>query len=118
MACNITDTQKSLIPEPINFSTYNQDSTLLTGSWEWKRSTYYFTSDGKPGTVTATSANATQQLIISEDGVVREFKNDTLEQVTSLESYLENKLWGVLGDTLAISSAHRDGPENVYLKIQ
>lgn len=118
LACNITDTQKSSLPEPIDFSAYNQDSTLLTGTWDWQRTTYYFTSDGRANTITPKSTNSTQQLIITEEGILKRFKNDTLAQVTALDNYLDHKKWGVLSDTLAISSAHRDGPENVYLKSQ
>jgi len=113
-----TDEDQTHYTKPIDFSSYNQDSTLIIGSWEWLRTTYYFTSNGKPSTETPSSSNTTKKLVIKEDGTIEFYQNDELQEIKSSDSYLDNKLWGVLADTLAISTAHVDGPESVYLRSE
>lgn len=119
-SCNVlnTDEDQTHYTKPIDFSSYNQDSTLIIGSWEWLRTTYYFTSNGKPTTETPSSSNTTKKLVIKENGTIEFYQNDELQEIKSSDSYLDNKLWGVLADTLAISTAHVDGPESVYLRSE
>jgi len=120
VSCNVTNNDKNIIhyTKTIDFSSYNQDSTLIVGSWEWLRTTYYFTPDGKPSTETPSSSSSTKKLVIKEDGTIQFYQNNELQEIKSSDDYLDNKLWGVLADTLAISTAHVDGPESVYLRSE
>lgn len=118
LSCSVANTDENQIYniKSIDFSSYNQDSTLIIGSWEWRRTTYYFTSNGKPSIESPSSTNTTQEFVIKNNGTIELYKNNELQEIKFLDNYLENKLWGVLADTLAISTAHLDGPESIYLR--
>lgn len=117
-SCNSANTDKIPDIKLIDYSSYIQDSTLIVGSWKWNRSTYYYTSTGKPYVETPISTHSTKVLIIKNDWTVELYKNNNLQETKSLDSFLGSQFWGVLDDTLVTSTAHVDGPEKVYLRIK
>jgi len=102
---------KFIIPSQLTF-------LLIIGSWEWLHTTHYFTSNGKPSTESPNSSESTKKIVIKKDGPIEFYQNNELQEIKSSDGYLDNKLWDVLADTLAISTAHVDGPESVYLQSE
>jgi hypothetical protein len=102
------------VPEPIDFSKLSQDSTLLVGTWEWKRSTYYFTGSGTPDIQTPGSTGRTETLDFTLDDTVVVYRNGELTRAITYQEYLDGTMWGVTENLLATSTAHVDGPESVY----
>lgn len=114
-------------PEPIDFSAFSQDSTLFVGTWAWARSTVYFTGDGRPHTSTPASTGQTITLVFAEDATFERYLNEELEERRRYATWRAlyrgvfggpEKLFGVRGDTLAISTAPVDGPESVYVRVE
>ena len=103
--------------EPIDFSMFEQDTTGLVGSWKWIRTTYYYNSSGQPVIQTPATTDSTQTVIIQEEGTIKFYLNDELKDTEPVDTYLDPKQWGIRSDTLAISSAHVDGPESVFIRI-
>ena len=117
-SCNVASTDKNQIPNhsPIDFSSYDHDSTLIIGSWDWLRTSYYLTQTGRPVFESPGTTNSTKRLLIKKDGTIEFYQNNELKEVKNSDDYLHRKLWGVLADTLTISTAHVDGSESVYLQ--
>lgn len=101
---------------PIDFSRFAQDPSLLGGQWEWTRSNIYGPND--PAVVTPERTDRTETLVFPSLDTVRVYRNDTLIQQTSRESFFERTKWGVRNDTLATSTVYRDGPEKIYERVE
>ena len=105
------------VPPPIDFSRFSQDSSLLVGRWEWKRSTVY--GPGEPGVSTPSTADRTETLVFpSPPDSVRVYRSDTLAGRTAREAFFEGTSWGVHDDTLATSTVFRDGPQKIYERVE
>jgi len=116
-------------PQPIDFSKFSKDSTLVEGRWAWQRSTGYFTPSGEPHTQMPASTDSTETLVFTEHAAPKRvtletYQNgDLKEQATYptwqrlYEAEYDNFLFGVREDTLAISAAPRDGLERVYTRV-
>jgi hypothetical protein len=117
-ACSLSGSDASPTITPIDFSRYTQDPDQLVGTWQWERSTTYFTSSGRPDVRTPASTGETRRLVFTADDSVRVYRSDTLVERTTRQHYLEGTQWGTRGDTLAISTAFRDGPERVYQRSE
>lgn len=102
--------------EPLDFSRFSQAPPLLVGRWEWQKSTVY--GPGEPGVSTPASTGRTETLVFPSPDTVRVYRNDTLSQTTSRETFFEGAKWGVHGDTLAVSTVYVDGPEVVYGRVE
>lgn len=112
---NDSGEEPSLDLTPIDFSRYSQAPPLLVGRWAWSHSNIY--GPGEPGVVTPASAGRTETLVFPSPDTVRVYRNDTLAERTSAESFFGDAKWGVLNDTLATSIAYRDGPEKIYERV-
>lgn len=102
------------VPESVDFSKLSKDSTLLVGTWEWKRSTYYFTGSGTPDVQTPSSTGRTEALVFTQDNTVNVYRNGELARELTYQEYLNGAQWGVSENVFATSTAHVDGPVSVY----
>ncbi|MFP4228177.1 MAG: hypothetical protein ACLFTE_05025 [Salinivenus sp.] len=88
--------------------------TQLVGRWEWRQSTTY--GPGEPETVTPTTTGRTETLVFSSPDTVQVYQNDTLGTAPQ-EDVLARTQWGVRADTFVTSTAARDGPEKIYVRV-
>lgn len=117
-SCGLSDSE----PEPstgiqrTDLSDFVKDMDSLPGSWEWTQSITYGRSSGNYYILTSEQADFTRQLTITDE-TITSFKNGDMIWSQNLESYLRNHVWGIKDDTLIVSSMHRDGSENTYVRI-
>jgi hypothetical protein len=102
--------------EPLDFSRFSQAPSLLVGRWEWRQSTVY--GPGEPGVRTPATTGRTETLVFPSPDTVRVYRNDTLSQRSARDAFFEDAKWGVHEDTLATSTAFRDGPEVIYERVE
>ncbi|SHK22006.1 hypothetical protein [Rhodothermus profundi] len=106
-------------PPRINWNRFFTDTSLLPGTWQWVKTTVYFTTRGGPSVQTPCSAGYTETLRIRPGGIVEVYRNDTLVYRLSLQDFLDSYLvWGVNKDSLILSSVPVDGPEYIYVRTQ
>lgn len=111
------DDNSEVTPSPINFSTFEQNRSKIINSWNWERTTYYFTRYGYPITETPISTGNHQKLIVKNDSTLQLYSDNNILWEKTISEYLDGKMWGIRNDTLAVSSAHLDGPEYIYTLI-
>lgn len=112
------DTAGSEVYEsPIDFSRFSRDSTQLVGRWEWKQSVYPLSGDDSSAVTPATS-DRTETLVFPTPDSVEVYRSDTLARRASREAFFESTKWGVREDTLATSTAFRDGPLKIYERLE
>lgn len=97
----------------VDFSKFATDTTELVGEWTWVRTRC---CDKNLKVVTPKTTKKNQSLVFEENGTVEFYQNEVLEEQTTYKDYLHRAQWGLRGDTLAISWAHLDGPESVYVR--
>lgn len=114
----VGDNENTNVPQSIDFSTLSQDTTLLVGTWEWTRSTYYYTESGMPTIQTPSSTGRTETLVFTQDDTVEVYRNGELFGEITYQEYLDRGQWGVRDDLFATSTAHVDGPESVYVRAE
>lgn len=100
---------------PIDFSRFSADTTQLVGRWEWQQTTTY--GPGTPHRTIADTADRSETLVVSSPDTVQVYQNDMLTRTVPRSEFLDRTRWGVRADTLATSTAHRDGPEKIYVRI-
>lgn len=101
----------------IDFSRFSRDSTQLVGRWEWEQSVYPLSGDD-PSAVTPAMSDRTETLVFPTPDSVEVYRSDTLARRTTREAFLEDAKWGVHDDTLATSTAFRDGPLKIYERVE
>ena len=112
--CSLTDSNESATDRAItDFSRFSQDSTLLVGEWHWSRTVCCF---GDYGVETPETTGEMETLVVTEDDSVEVYRNEKLEERTTLDDYLNRAQWGVTEDTLVVSLAYIDGPQDVYIR--
>ena len=112
--CSLTDSNESVTDRMItDFSRFSQDSTLLVGEWHWRRTVCCF---GDLGVETPETTGETETLVVTENDSVEVYRNEKLEERTTLEDYLDRAQWGVTEDSLVVSTAYIDGPQDVYIR--
>jgi hypothetical protein len=102
---------------PVDFSRFSRDSTQLVGRWEWEQSVYPLSGDD-PSAVTPAMSDRTETLVFPTPDSVEVYRSDTLARRTTREAFLEDAKWGVHDDTLATSTAFRDGPLKIYERVE
>ena len=104
-------------------------SDLIIGKWDWKKSVSPWTGQvSNPQTVMFTIT-----LEFTGDGIMNEYKNDTLSNTTnySIESnptkstsniLIHNSdirsYFDIVNDSLIINAAYVDGPVSYYIRIK
>ena len=114
--CSIAGSEGSTTDEIeiINdFSRFSQDSTRLVDEWHWRRTVCCF---GTWGVETPESTGETETLVVTEGDTVRVYRNEKLEEKTTLRDYLNRAQWGVSEDRLVVSWVYIDGPQRVYVR--
>jgi hypothetical protein len=113
--CSLLDSEEESITEQTitDFSRFSQDSTLLVGKWDWRRTICCF---GNLGVETPENTGDTSTLVITQDDTVDVYRNETLERREALDEHLDGAQWGVTADTLVVSWMYIDGPQNVYVR--
>lgn len=102
---------------PLDFSRFSQAPPLLVGRWAWTRSTVY--GSGEPRVSTPGTTGRTETLVIpAPPETVRVYRSDTLARRAAREAFFEGTKWGVHDDTLAVSTAFRDGPQKIYERVE
>ena len=108
------DSDRSATDELItDFSRFSRDSTLLVGEWQWTQTVCCF---GNLSVETPESAGTSEMLVVTEGDTVRVFRNETLNEETTVDEYLRRAQWGVTKDSLVVSRAYIDGPQRVYVR--
>ena len=100
--------------DPIDFSRFSADTTQLVGRWELRQSTVY--GPGEPHRSLADTSDRSETLVFPSPDTVRIYRNDTLARQERRQVFLNQTKWGVHSDSLAISTAFRDGPEKIYVR--
>ena len=102
---------------PLDFSRFSQAPALLVGRWEWRKSTIYGPTE--PSVKTPSTTGRTETLVFpSPPDSVRVYRSDTLAHHLSQEEFFDSARWGVHADTLATSTVFRDGPEQIYERVE
>lgn len=101
----------------IDFTKYEEVFDELPGTWDWLRTTHFDTIDGIPSTETPASSGIRKVLLITGDQQIEIVQDDTLSNKEPLDSFLQNTVWGIRGDTLATKAAN-EGPETVYIRAE
>ena len=112
--CSALDAEEPVTRKMItDFSRFSQDSTLLVDEWHWRQTVCCY---GNLGVETPGSTGETETLVVTEGDTVRVYRNEKLEEETTVGDYLNRAQWGVTGDSLVVSWAYIDGPQRVYVR--
>ena len=112
--CSISNTgERSEEIRWVDFSKFSQDSTALVGAWKWK---YTLCCYGDLDISTPKSSGKTETLVFTNDDTVKVYRKDRLKRQLTYEEYFDDAKWGVKGETFAISTAYKDGPQSVFRK--
>ncbi|GEM_PF-6898364 len=115
-SCGVNDADTSLDIRPIDFSEFDADFSQLTGSWDWQYTASFGDDNAEPFVQTPLSTGNDRSIFFPGNGQMEFYLNGDLDRQETANEYLQNRIWGVRGDSLAISEAHLGGPEVLYIR--
>lgn len=116
-SCGVNDANDTALDiRPIDFSEFESDISLLTGTWNWEYTASFSPESNEPTVQTPVSTGTERRILFPGNGEMEFYIDGELDRQETIGEYLQNRIWGVRGDSLAISEAHLGGPEVLYIR--